>query len=245
MTIIFEIPKIILSGSDSRPREYPSLTPLSPDLWLVSDGAGRLYMVRVIHAENERTLGAPITTYDVTEERLHLGLSSSLVPFRLHHARMVLNGTEAELEIMISVKKVIYHPLDPLSAGKGANSNRKIQFQLSILDLPALNSESHNADSFASPPVLPTLRWMAVSDDIPVHARLSSAKTEYLILAGSAYVPISASGQPSILRALLRATLSRKRLLPYLESGKFLTQCLRKHLLPKHPSIPGLRPVIR
>ncbi|KAH7089390.1 hypothetical protein BKA62DRAFT_790099 [Auriculariales sp. MPI-PUGE-AT-0066] len=93
---IFEIPQQITTSKEFESGEYPTVIAVALDLYLLSDGWGRFYVLRVHEqaAELEKSAELILARIPSTE--------GQLTPCRLHYAAL---GPENELLLTVSVKE--------------------------------------------------------------------------------------------------------------------------------------------
>lgn len=207
---MFEIPKIISTDASGSPNtaEYPSVLAVDANHWLIADGTGRLFVIKV-KVEQNKLVGVPFSYHEITDATLRKGSSNALVPFRLHQAH--LEPSRSQVELIISTKVVKEVHSDSSTSGsptrKRFRATQTTQFQLSRLDLPFVSSD-------ASPPTI-SITWAALGDDIPIFTRLiapsdANISPSLLVISPSPFIPIS----PDTMQPLLPTQPTRREPLP-------------------------------
>ena len=179
----------ILSGSDhTTPPEYPVALPVAQDLWVLSDGAGRLFIVQVTAGEGNSLHGTLVAHYEITSLVLRpptsaSSSSGSLIPTRIYDAFLVpAQDGKQVVQIIVATKNLFFQEGSSLSETTKRTANTGLRFQLSALHLDLTGPLPD--DLFLSP-IPPIFRWSVFGDDLPL--ALPRFKEAYAAFASSQY----------------------------------------------------------
>ena len=148
--------------------EYPTALAVDQDQWAISDGAGQLYLIRVIKSDAKWT-GTIKRTLEL------VGSVGELLPFRLHSVDRAPSGQL--LGLLSTSAKVAQAPLPKFPGAGGARAK-----------LPSTTEFDYLCVDLASSPM--HVRWTVRSHDLPAFARFLPDSATYLIGAPSAPVPV-------------------------------------------------------
>lgn len=169
---IFEIPEQIKTDDTVDTAEYPSAVSLDAAHWIVSDGWGRLYVLRVSADEAAPLSGAVVAVAELTSAGL--GPSSALVPCRLHHAVL---GSDGVILLVLSVKIVL--PREPSGSETRTEASKVTRF-----DLVTGRISVAGGDAVIQPV---EMLWRRRGDSIPVSVSYDASQDTLVVISGSPY----------------------------------------------------------
>ncbi|KAF9516498.1 hypothetical protein BS47DRAFT_1315336 [Hydnum rufescens UP504] len=185
--VVFEVPQTIQGISSTPSSEYPSAISLDVQNWIVSDGTGRLYIIRAREDSNGSIQGVLVASFELTSSMLpstsEQRSQNELVPLRMHAAHILPAGNgDFRVLILISTKLLIPTSGAPHPSTK-LRSPHKIQFRVSSISLHISPTSSD-----ITTPQKAECRWSIVGDDIPAHATYHIPRHEFLILSESEFI---------------------------------------------------------
>lgn len=158
--------------------EYPSAVALDNGRWLLSDGAGRLYVVRGDHNPNQG--GTLLASFEISSGHDADGnASGDMLPSTL---RAVASTSQQFVDVVLSTKVTL--AAAPDSSTSRVKSRTRVAFDLFAV---TLNLSSATIGTTSALPVSP--RWKLRGDDLPIFASYESRPDHYLFAAGSSYAP--------------------------------------------------------
>ncbi|KAI0044396.1 hypothetical protein FA95DRAFT_1562266 [Auriscalpium vulgare] len=178
-TVIHELPAPIqTSSSDSFQREYPSLAFLDAHTLFVSDGCGSLYVLTLQAAgpaHTQATYQLP-TSGDASSE--------SSLPFRVHNAVSLSDGTSA---VLLSSKHIESNPETPSSPPhQGHHRPPSPHFDVFAARFATAEAQPDNS-------ILPLdIIWRRRGTDVPLYVAHDSSQKTFLLVGHSAYEPVDA-----------------------------------------------------
>ncbi|BGO91047.1 hypothetical protein NBRC10512_001351 [Rhodotorula toruloides] len=163
--------------------EYPAALPLAAALWVVTDGRGSLYLVRIDRSKAEWT-GEIQTSFRLRQEE---------TPFRLHAAEQ-LNEEEAILLLSVVVKEAgkpdSQAPPAP-STSLGSTARRPIP---STTSFHYLSTRIPLRPSEASTPLVLKVDWRLKGQDLPSYVSFDAAAGRFVVGSTSRLVQVEAEG---------------------------------------------------
>ncbi|GAA5926175.1 hypothetical protein JCM3775_005223 [Rhodotorula graminis] len=173
------------SSSSSTVPEYPTALAVAPSLWIVSNGRGRLFLVRVDAA-------SPSWTSSIEAEfELREG-SDSATPFRLHAAEQV-SDTDAVVLLSIVTKAAAPSPAAapsslPTPSSMAATTRHTISSTTQFIYLSARVSLASHVDA-AAPQQL-AVSWRLACHDLPSFVVYDRERDAFVVGAGSKLVHV-------------------------------------------------------
>lgn len=160
-------------------------------MWLISDGAGRLFIISVASGTSSHLSGTVLAYYEITEAVLKSDdntLTNILKPLRIYDA-FILQHSDGRMtvQVVVATKLTISRSTSNVSSSKTVRSSHQPQtrFQLTALHLDV---PSMAPDDPLSTPLSPTLYWSVFGDDLPLTLnRLEEGA--YAAFASSLYHP--------------------------------------------------------
>ena len=156
-------------STSTRILEYPTASPIDASRWAISDGTGRLYVVRM----NENRRSAVIEeNYELLEQEI----GSDLMPFRMHSVDVLPSGEV--IALLSVVGKIAGSPTTGGTASERLNNRSTTIFDfLSVQLLPA------SSDSSTVTPL--DVTWRLRSHDLPSFVTFSPITKRYIIGSAS------------------------------------------------------------
>ncbi|KZW01581.1 hypothetical protein EXIGLDRAFT_638342 [Exidia glandulosa HHB12029] len=168
---IFEIPEQINTDDTVDTAEYPSAVSLDAEHWIVSDGWGRLYVLRV--SSNDASIsGSVVAVAELTSAGL--GPSSALVPCRLHNAAL---GSDGVILLVLSVKIVLQK--EPAGLESRVEPSKLTRF-----DLVTGRMSLAGGDAVIQPV---DVLWRRRGTHVPLSVTYDAPSDALLVIAGCQY----------------------------------------------------------
>jgi hypothetical protein len=178
----------ILGGSDHTTfPEYPVALSVAQDLWILSDGAGRLFAIRVTADEGNLLHGTLVAYYKITDPASRPSTSNSsgtLIPTRIYDAFLVpTQDGKQVVQIVVATKNSSMTQEGSLLSEKTKHTaNTRLRFQLSALHLD-LSAPLPEDPMLSTVPLV--FCWSVFGDDLPL--TLPRFEGEYVAFASSQY----------------------------------------------------------
>lgn len=166
--------------------EYPVALAISPLLWAVSDGTGRIYIVR-IDPEEAKWTGNIEACFELAGEP-----GGELLPFRMHAVNALPTGQTIAL-LSVTVKIAAQEP-SPLSGAGGLSAAARLKipsttvFDLLAVDISLASIEADGDVNIDSPVVTKQLEplWRFRTHDLPNYVAFDPLAKRYIIGAPTA-----------------------------------------------------------
>lgn len=150
--------------------EFPVALVISPLVWAVSDGVGRIYVVQ-ISADSPTWVGRVDATYEYVGET-----GGALVPFRMHSVDLLTSGKVMALLSTTAKVAAVSNQLSSSSGGLSASTRLKIPSTTVFDFLAVFMSAVPQVEASPLEPI-----WTLRSHDLPNYVHFDAATSRYSI----------------------------------------------------------------
>ena len=177
---MFHLPEHVSTSSIHVQAECPGAAYVTRDIWLVSDGYGRAYLIRTPANAMDRTMAHLIASWE-----LMVGEASMLIPFQLHYA------TPITLNLGLAILSCRTTFADMSSTTKAPQTFDICAVRISLPDLSASSFDQLSSPNTLAMPIPFEVAWRRRSSHIPLFTTYCPTRDAFLFLGGSPYYDIS------------------------------------------------------